>query len=160
LAAIRICRLALEASGKDEEPDLRDKLQAARERLGVSKADSMTVSANAYKPLASGGIELSEMRAVQIPFQGELHGEFKSATFAVVIENGKKIRQALFLEGAEELRPATKAFAATSYRQTFPDDTPAKLALKGLLSCSKYSKGCTFVFMPLDSLGATFAPNQ
>lgn len=159
-AAIRICRLALEASGKDEEPDLRDKLQAARERLGVSKADSMTVSANAYKPLASGGIELSEMRAVQIPFQGDLHGEFKSATFAVVIENGKKIRQALFLEGAEELRPATKAFAATSYRQTFPDDTPAKLALKGLLSCSKYSKGCTFVFMPLDSLGATFAPNQ
>jgi hypothetical protein len=32
----------------------------------------MVVNAKAYKPFSSGGIELSEMRSVKIPFPEEL----------------------------------------------------------------------------------------
>jgi tetratricopeptide (TPR) repeat protein len=150
--AVRICRMALAAPGKDDEMDLRSKLDAAQNRLGVSKSDSMVVNAKSYKPFSSGGIELSDMRAVKVPFSGELPGESKSATFVIVITNGQKTAQAKFVEGAEELRPASKTLAVAKFPQTFPDDTPAKLILQGLFSCSKYTKGCMFVFLPLDSL--------
>ena len=150
--AVRICRMALEAPGKDDEPDLRNKLNAAQNRLGGSKSDSMVVNAKAYKPYSSGGIELSELRSVKVPFPGELPSESKSATFAIVITNSQKTAEAKFVEGVEELRPAVKTLAAARFPQTFPDDTPAKLLLQGLLSCSKYTKSCMFVFLPLDSL--------
>ena len=159
--AAHICRLALAAPGKDDEPDLRSKLDAAQKRLGVSTSDSMVVNAKAYKPFSSGGIELSEMRSVKVPFPGELPSESKSATFAIIITNGPKTVQAKFLEGTEELRPAVRTLTASKFPQTFPNDTPAKLILQGLLSCSKFSKGCTFVFLPLDSLaGPTPGPLQ
>ncbi len=159
--AARICRLALAAPGKDDEPDLRSKLDASQKRLGVSTSDSMVVNAKAYKPFSSAGIELSEMRSVKVPFPGELPTESKSATFAIIITNGQKTAQARFVEGTEELRPAVKTLTAAKFPQTFPDDTPAKLILQGLLSCSKFSKGCMFVFLPLDSLaGPTPSPLQ
>jgi tetratricopeptide (TPR) repeat protein len=159
--AARICRLALAAPGKDDEPDLRSKLEACQKRLGVSTSDSPVVNAKAYKPFSSGGIELSEMRSVKVSFPGELPSESKSATFTIIITNGQKTVQAKFVEGTEDLRPAVKTLTAAKFPQTFPDDTPAKLILQGLLSCSKFSKGCMFVFLPLDSLaGPTPVPFQ
>ena len=150
--ASHICRLALAAPGKDDEPDLRSKLDAAQIRLGISTSDSMVVNAKSFKPFTSGGIELSEMRSVKVPFPGELPSESKSATFAIVIANGQKSVVAKFVEGTEELRPAVKTLAVSKFSQIFPDDKPAKLVLQGLLSCSKFSKGCTFVFLPLEAL--------
>jgi tetratricopeptide (TPR) repeat protein len=159
--AARVCRMAQAAYGKDDEPDTRDKLRAAQDRLGVSKSDSMVVNAKAYKPFSSGGIELSKMRSVKIPFPEELPSESKSATFAIVITNGQKTAQAKFVEGADELRPAIKTMATAKYPQTFPDETPAKLILQGLLSCSKFSKGCILVFFPMDTLaGPSPSPVQ
>lgn len=150
--AIRICRMALEAPGKDDETDMREKLRAAQVRLGVSKSDPVVVNRKPSRPFSSGGIELSEMRAVKVAFQSDLHGDYKSATFAILIENGEKTAQPRFLAGDEELRPAVKNLATAKYPQIFPDATPVKLLLQGMLSCSKYTKECTFVFFPLDSL--------
>lgn len=159
--AARICRLALAAPGKDDEPDLRSKLDAAQKRFDLSTSDSMVVNAKNHKPFSSGGIELSEMRSVKVPFPGELPDEYKSATFDVIIANGASTAQARFLEGAEELRPAIKSLANARFLQSFPDDKPAKLILQGLLSCSRAAKGCMFVFLPLDSLaGPTPSPLQ
>jgi hypothetical protein len=148
----RICHLALAAYGKDDEPDTRNKLAAAGDRLGVSKSDSMTVNAKAFKPPVYGGIELSEMRSVKISFPGDLPAQSKSATFAITIVNGQKTALVNFIEGAEELRPAVKTLAAAKYPQAFPDDTPVKLVLQGLLSCSKFSKGCLLVFFPMETI--------
>ena len=66
--AAHICRLALAAPGKDDEPDLRSKLDTAQTRLGISTSVSLVVNAKSYKPFSSGGIELSEMRSVKAAF--------------------------------------------------------------------------------------------
>jgi tetratricopeptide (TPR) repeat protein len=150
--AARVCHMAQEAYGKDDEPDTRDKLHAAQDRLGLSKSDSNVVSAKAYKPPAFAGLALSEMRSVTVSFPGELPALSRSATFAITITNGQKTVEAKFIEGSDELRPAIRTLATAKYPESFPDDTPAKLTLQGLLNCSKFSKGCTLVFFPLETL--------
>jgi tetratricopeptide (TPR) repeat protein len=152
--AARICHMALAAYGKDDDPDTRNKLQAAEDRLGVSKSDSVTLNAKAYKPTAYGGVELSEMRSVKISFPAELPAQSKSATFAITIVNGQKTALVKFIEGDEGLRPAVKTLVTAKYPQAFPDNTPVKLVLQGLLSCSKFSKGCMLVFFPMETIAA------
>ena len=107
--------------------------------------------ARPFIPPSSPGIELSEMRSVKVPYHGKLGGEFKSANFAVLIENGRNTVQAKFLSGDGELRAAIRNLQTIRFPQTFPDAAPAKISLQGMLSCSKYTPECTFVFLTLDT---------
>lgn len=149
--ATRICRMALAAPGIEDNPGTQEKLEAALRRFGGAEVESVATNRKSFPLLSSGGIELSELRAVKVPLQAELRRESKSATFAIAIENGQKTVQAKFVTGANELRPAAKALATANYRQPFPDETPARILRMGLLSCSKYMKECTLVLLPLDN---------
>jgi len=99
-----------------------------------------------------GGVALSDMRSLQVPFRTKLQANFVSANFLISVSNGHKSNEAVFLSGAEELRGAIAALAALKYPQSFPDDTPVRVIRKAILSCSNYSKNCTLVMMlPTDA---------
>jgi transglutaminase-like putative cysteine protease/tetratricopeptide (TPR) repeat protein len=143
--ATRICAMALAAPGKDDEPDTRKKLTAAQERLGVPK--TYTVNAKEYQP--SGAMALTDLRAVKIPLPPGYTGDQKSATFGLAVENGRKDAEIKFVSGAAELKAAAKGLATVKYQIAFPDDHPTRILRQGLLSCSRYTKECTFVMFPL-----------
>ncbi len=99
-----------------------------------------------------GGVALSDMRDLQVPFRTKLQANFVTGNFLISVNNGRKSNDAVFLSGAEELRGAIAALAALKYPQSFPDDTPARVIRKAILSCSLYSKNCTLVLMlPTDA---------
>jgi hypothetical protein len=91
------------------------------------------------------------LRDIQVPFHPKLQSDFVTATFVVTLSN-KEGNEAFFLSGSKELRGAITALAALKYPQSFPDDTPARVIRKGILSCSTYAKNCTFVLtLPTDN---------
>jgi len=155
--AALICAMALEAPGKDDEMDIRQRLAAAQARLGLPQ-QSYTVNAKNYqKPPVSGGEALSEMRATKIPLPaGNVNLDQKNATFALVFENGKKEVGVRFVSGAEELKEVGKALATAKYQVAFPDERPTRLLRMGMLSCSRYTKECTFVVLPMESMPGMF----
>src|SRR2546427_6270301 len=55
----------------------------------------------------------------------------------------------VFVSGAEELRNAIAAIAATKFSQLSPDDTPIRILRKATFSCSIYTKDCFLVLMPV-----------
>lgn len=151
--AAGICAMALAAPGKDDEADTRARLAAAQKRLGVSE-ESYTVSAKTYRrPPVSGAEALSEIRMTKIPLPaGITNVDQKNATFALVFENGKKEVGVRFESGAAELKEIGKALATAKYQVAFPDERPTRLFRTGLLTCSRYTKDCTFVLFPMESI--------
>jgi len=92
------------------------------------------------------------MRDLQVPFRTKLQANFVTANFVISVSNGQKGNEAVFVSGAKELRGAIAALDALKYPQSFPDDTPARVIRKAILSCSIYSKNCTLVLtLPTDS---------
>lgn len=155
--AASICAMALAAPGKDDETDTRQRLAAAQTRLRVQE-ESHTVSAKAYRrPPVSGGEALSEIRTTKIPMPAEnTNMDQKNATFALVFENGKKEVGVRFVSGAAELKELGKGLATAKYQVTFPDERPTRLFRMGMLSCSRYTKECTFVLLPMESMPGMF----
>jgi tetratricopeptide (TPR) repeat protein len=155
--AARICAMALAAPGKDDETDTRQRLAAAQTRLGVPE-ESYTVSAKPYpRPPVSGAEALSEIRTTKIPLPtGTAHLDQKNATFALVFENGKKEVGVRFVSGAAELKEVGKGLATAKYQVAFPDERPTRLVRMGLLTCSRYTKECTFVLFPMESVPGVF----
>ena len=152
-----ICAMALAAPGKDDEADTRQRLAAAQARLGVPK-ESHAVSTKAYRrPPVSGAEALSEIRMTKIPMPaGNTNVDQKNATFALVFENGKKEVGVRFVSGAPELKEAGKGLATAKYQIAFPDERPTRLLRMGLLTCSRYTKDCTFVLFPMESMPGMF----
>jgi tetratricopeptide (TPR) repeat protein len=155
--AARICAMALAAPGKDDETDTRQGLAAAQTRLGVPE-ESYTVSAKAVRRPPVGGAEaLSEIRTTKLPLPaGNANVDQKNATFALVFENGKKEVGVRFVSGAAELKEVEKGLATAKYQVAFPDERPTRLFRMGLLSCSRYTKECTFVLLPMESTPGIF----
>lgn len=152
-----ICAMALAAPGKDDEADTRPRLAAAQKRLGVPE-ESYTVSAKTYRrPLVSGAEALSEIRMTKIPLPaGITNVDQKNATFALVFENGKKEVGVRFEGGAVELKEVGKALAIAKYQVAFPNERPTRLFRTGLLTCSRYTKDCTFVLFPMEGMPGMF----
>ena len=155
--AARICAMALAAPGKDDETYTRQRLAAAKARLGVTE-ESYTVSAKGYRrPPVSGAEALSEIRSTKIPVPiGNSNLDQKNATFALVFENGKKEVGVRFVSGAAELKELRKALTTAKYQIAFPDERPTRLLRMGLLSCSRYTKECTFALLPMESMPGAF----
>jgi uncharacterized protein DUF3857/tetratricopeptide repeat protein/transglutaminase superfamily protein len=143
--AAGICNMAL-ASYAPGGSAIHQKLSDEMARLGPF----LNISGPSHS--LDGGVALSDMRALQVPFRTNLQHNSVSATFAILITNGQKTGDAVFLSGAEELHGAIKDLAALQYPQSFPDDTPTRVIRKAILSCSIYSKNCTLVLMlPTDA---------
>lgn len=146
--AVAICNMAL-SSYVPADSATRQKLSDAMKRLNPSPGGPKGPS-TVFR--GDGATALSNMRALQVPFQTKLHANSVSAEFLISIINGPKVDAAVFLSGADELRKATPALTALKYPQSFPDATPARVIRKAILSCSIYSKNCTLVLMlPTDA---------
>jgi hypothetical protein len=148
--ADRICRLALSAPGLNDEPDTKEKLQAAQLRIGITKPETGTVNAKSYHPPGNAQVELSEMRTIKLPGKVALHGKSMTALFAIAIENGNRTSKARYISGDRDLISAGKALASANYHQPFPDDAPARVFRAGWVSCSKYASECTMILFLVD----------
>ena len=73
-----------------------------------------------------------------------------------MFENGKKEVGVRFISGAAELKDVAKGLATAKYQVAFPDERPTRLVRMGLLTCSKYTKDCTFVLFPMESVPGAF----
>ena len=150
--AAAICNMAL-SSYLPGDPATHQKLSDEMTRLRpfLTNAPGLSRTSRSAHSV-DGGVALSDMRDLQVPFRTKLQANFVSADFLISVTNGHKSNDAVFLSGAEELRGAIAALAALKYPQSFPDDTPARVIRKAILSCSIYSKNCTLVLMlPTDA---------
>ena len=148
--AAAICNMALSSYMPSREPATRQKLTDAMNRL----RPSLTWQAGGPRSfvLHDGSVALSDMRALQVPFQTKLQANSVSANVLISIVNGSKAEEVVFQSGAEELRKAIPVLSGLKYPQSFPDATPVRVLRKAILSCSIYSKNCTLVLMlPTDA---------
>jgi hypothetical protein len=125
--AAAICNTAL-SSYLPAEPGTHEKLSDEMTRLRpfLTKTPGLSGTSRSAHSV-DGGVALSNMRNLQVPFRTKLQADFVSATFLISVNNGHKGTEAVFLSGAEELRDAVPALAALKFPQSFPDD------LSGLL---------------------------
>lgn len=144
--AAAVCNMALSSYLPSSESGTKQKLSDAMKRLRPA-------TGSASSPMAGdGGLALSDMRTLQVPFQTKLQANSVSANVVISIVSGPKVDEVVFLSGAEELRKAIPVLTRLKYPQSFPDATPARIIRKAIVSCSIYSKNCTLVFMlPTDS---------
>jgi len=150
--AAAICNMAL-SSYLPGDPATHEKLSGEMTHLRPFLTNTSGLSgASRSAHSVDGGVALSDMRDLQVPFRTKLQANFVTGNFLISVSNGRKSNDAVFLSGAEELRGAIAALAALKYPQSFPDDTPARVIRKAILSCSIYSKNCTLVLMlPTDA---------
>jgi tetratricopeptide (TPR) repeat protein len=159
----RACRLALAAFDAKSVPGIKEKIVATQLRINFSSRKAEPPS-KSMMGVNLGGIELSELRATKIPLAIDLPDGAKSGIFAISVTNGEEQKKALFIGGDSVLKGETEALSKAKLPLLFPDEMPAKLLRRGLLSCSKYTKGCTFVLLllsdPLSSLPAAALRNE
>jgi tetratricopeptide (TPR) repeat protein len=113
----------------------------------LSVAPSRTATAERAKKLGllpkgphdlGSGAYLSKLRTADL---GRLPGRSGSGDFTLVFSNeGKKIESAIFDNGDQKLAAIVPALLKAKYRIEFPDDTPAKLVIQGLVFCSREGK--------------------
>jgi Flp pilus assembly protein TadD len=96
--------------------------------------------------------ELQEMRTTKLKEQPPLTG---SAEFWVLLgtaNNGASVDKVKFVSGEEKLRSLEETLQHLKFSLNFPDDTPAKILRRGVLSCSQAAGNCTFVLMLPDDV--------
>jgi tetratricopeptide (TPR) repeat protein len=119
---------------------------------GISKSDEEKQSRSRLEHLRPGGAsdsrnmiatsdELNRMRTIKLP---RLIPKSGSAEFFVLLAPGSKVEDAKFISGSEELKSSAKALRPADFKLRFPDEGPARLLRRGILSCFEYS-GCSFV---------------
>jgi len=136
---------AYSAMTRVTDAKLREKLTAEFSKPTPKALLTGEVSAESFNKS-----DLMSMRTISIPGMGNLGAGYKSAEFAIAFTIGPKIEEVKFLSGAEELRPAASKIAAAKFIVSFPDNSPAKILRRGVLSCSQALKGCTFVLYPVE----------
>jgi hypothetical protein len=98
--------------------------------------------------------QLTKLRTIGL---GKIAKETGSAEFFVMLVPGKSGATAegvKFVSGEEKLRVFSEALKTAAYNLTFPDDIPAKILRRGVLSCADATGECTFVLMlPVDVRG-------
>lgn len=141
--AAAICNMALATFSSYQNTIAKSKLSEEMTSLRPYLSNSSTQAAHPVQ----GSVALSDMRALTVPFHTKLQANSASANFLISITTGPKVDHVVFVSGAEELRSATDALAALRYPQSFPDATATRVIRRGILSCSVYSKNCTFVLM-------------
>jgi tetratricopeptide (TPR) repeat protein/transglutaminase-like putative cysteine protease len=155
--AVHIYTLSLSALGSHGDPVLREKIIARKNALGGEAKNTTPNGAHPKKGeiVALQNLEandLTALRTVNVPGIRINPETTKSAEFALAFVKGANV-ESKYLNGAEELREATKALAGSALHVVFPDDGPTKILRKGILSCSPYTKSCVFVFYPPEISG-------
>src|SRR5579859_2387445 len=97
----------------------------------------------------SAGEELSEMRTVKLHMAEHKVGH---AVFSLVFSPGK-VEQVKYVSGSEALKSMNGRIKDAKFTVEFPDDSPARLFRRGILSCGAIS-GCDFVLLTPDSAHA------
>jgi hypothetical protein len=59
-----------------------------------------------------------------------------------------------FISGSEKLRPFAEKLRSVNIPVAFPDDTPTKVVLRGIFSCSAATGECVFALMTPDTVTA------
>jgi tetratricopeptide (TPR) repeat protein len=132
-AAIRMWKLALAADGS---------LDGARDRL--KQAEPPQAVKPGAIPFAAQIADLSKMRTVDVSGFSRPKG---TAEFFVLL-SGKGIEDVSMISGAEDFSTAKAAILKASFDMPIPDDGPEKIARRGILSCSQYTKpNCQLVLM-------------
>ena len=138
--ALRTYALCL--SGLRPIPETRDRLASLAG--GSAKVDGT---------VARHKEELQQLRTIAL---GKVAKETGSAEFFVLLSRGKgtaaTVEAVKFAGGDEKLKVFTEALRTAEYRLTFPDDTPAKILRRGILSCSTATGNCMFVLMLPDDV--------
>jgi tetratricopeptide (TPR) repeat protein len=96
--------------------------------------------------------ELQEMCTTKLKEPPLLTG---SAEFWVLLgaaNNGASVDKVKFVSGEEKLRGLEETLQHLKFSLNFPDDTPAKILRRGVLSCSQAAGNCTFVLMLPDDV--------
>jgi tetratricopeptide (TPR) repeat protein len=143
-AAARICFMAQAAPGRGPtDKKLSDEMARLRPFLKTAGAPPSKL----YLPDGPGA--LSEMRTINVPYTAKVQTDSLLAHFVISMTSGSKVDNVVFVSGSEELRNSIAAFAATKYPQSLPDDTPVRIIRKGTFSCSKYTRQCVLVLIPV-----------
>jgi tetratricopeptide (TPR) repeat protein len=137
-AAINTYRLALYQfslrprglSKSDEEKECRSRL----EHLSPGAASDS-------RGMIATSDELNRMRTIKLP---RLIPKSGSAELFVLLAPGSGVEDAKFISGSEELKSSPRALRPVDFKLRFPDEGPARLLRRGILSCFEYS-GCSFV---------------
>ncbi len=76
----------------------------------------------------------------------------ESAEFYVLLAPGSTVEDARFISGSENLKDWSETLKTTAFPVAFPDDLPAKIVRRGILSCAQYSGECIFVMYELNRM--------
>jgi len=142
--AARAYRLALQAMGRNGDPQMRDRLK--------SSVAALSGGANGSSAVKDAGAELSDERTYKLPQIRDWGGGYKSAEFVIALTKESGVADTKFLSGAQELRSASAALGSLKSGFPFPDDSHARVLRRGVMSCSEVSKGCVFVFYPANAI--------
>jgi tetratricopeptide (TPR) repeat protein len=142
--AARAYRLALEAMGRNDDPQMRNRLK--------SSIVALSNEAKVTSAIKDSSVELSEERTVKLPGIRSWGGGNKSAEFVVAFTKESGVEETKFVSGAQELRNASPALTALKSSLPFPDESLGRIVRRGVLSCSVLAKGCVFVFYWASSL--------
>ena len=96
--------------------------------------------------------ELQQMRTTEINERPPADG---TAEFWVLLgtgSNGATVDTVKFASGEEKLRSLETAMQHLKFNVNFPDDTPAKILRRGVLTCSQSKGSCSFVLMLPDDV--------
>jgi tetratricopeptide (TPR) repeat protein len=137
--AIRAYKLALAV--KSDLPDTRERLVklggAAEERPSLRRGVQSA-------PKISPEEEVSEIRTTRLP---DLKAKPGSAEFFLLF-SAKGVEDVQFLRGDEHLKSAAGALRSAHHNAPFPDAGPAKIARRGILSCSAVTApACSLVLL-------------
>jgi tetratricopeptide (TPR) repeat protein len=98
-------------------------------------------------------IALQNLRTTKIQWKV---ASYQSAEFFVLLGTGGKVSDVKFVSGSEQLRDAAKAISAAHFDVAFPDDNPAQILRRGILSCGNSSTAgnCLFVVYPVSDVNS------
>jgi len=143
-AAVHIYRLALYRSSLRQRAIPSEEEKETRSRLEHLSPGSAGEPHN----MVATSDEINRMRTFKLP---RLVPKSASAEFFLLLAPASKVDDVKFISGSKELESSAKALRAIDFKPAFPDDGPARLLRRGILSCYEYS-GCTFVLYNLEDV--------
>lgn len=134
--AIQAYSLALAALRPD--PEVKERLEALTGKDKVRPASAMVD-------------ELQALRTFKLGKIGDATGDAEFFVMLVNTEAGPSVAGVKFISGDEGMKAFADKLKAVKYNMIFPDDAPARIVRRGILSCSKATGECTFVLrLPQD----------
>jgi tetratricopeptide (TPR) repeat protein len=136
-----IATYALALNGLRPIPETRGRLSGL-----VGGADKVDAVVNKHRD------ELQQMRTIQLQEPPPLTGTAEFWVLLGTSSNGASVDTVKFVSGEEKLRTLETALQHLKFNVNFPDDTPAKILRRGVLSCSTTAHNCNFVLMLPDDV--------